>query len=446
MRAIAVHDDFNLWRFHARRLLAAQVEPDQVLWQSFSHPTLFDVANGVHERSVQRRRDQAATPLVVPRRFLEFGRVVASYRDSRRWTLLYELLWRLCHGEHELLNDLDDPVVRECKRMERAVRVECRHTLRTLRFSNVQWAGETLALAWHSPHHVVLPLIVPSLCARFGRRQFAILTPTQSVYWDGLRVHYGDGFSEGAKVNSDEIVSAWRARFEAAAGLHDGESRNGVSMAAGSNGGPSGRSAALATARAAAATCRACPLYKSGTQTVFGMGDPNARLMLIGEQPGDVEDQQGIPFVGPAGRLLEGALEELGIRRESVYLTNAVKHFKWEPRGNRRVHKKPSVAEMKACHPWLERELALVSPEVVICLGSTAARAVLGRTVKISEARGGPHASTLAPAVFVTMHPSAILRIPDEAQRDAQYRALLKDLRAAIRHLGEGAPEQAQVV
>src|SRR3954463_5444617 len=187
----------------------------------------------------------------------------------------------------------------------------------------------------------------------------------------------------------------------------------------------------LKTVRAAARDCRACDLWKTGTQTVFGEGPARARLMLVGEQPGDQEDVEGHPFVGPAGRLLDKALADAGIARDDVYVTNVVKHFKWEPRGKRRIHKKPRASEIAACHPWLDTEIALVKPRVIVCLGATAAQAVLGGSFKVTAQRGVFVASPLAPRVMATVHPSSILRAPDEAARHAEMQRFVRDLRAA---------------
>jgi uracil-DNA glycosylase family protein len=179
---------------------------------------------------------------------------------------------------------------------------------------------------------------------------------------------------------------------------------------------------------AAAAGCRACDLWKRGTQTVFGEGSRRAKVMFVGEQPGDQEDLQGRPFVGPAGRVLDKALEIAGIDRNDVYVTNAVKHFKWEPRGKRRIHKKPRQLEIAACRPWLEAEIAVTKPEVVVCLGATAAQSLLGPKFKVTERRGEAIPSTLAPFLVATVHPSSILRAPDEDARQEAMTAFVNDM------------------
>jgi uracil-DNA glycosylase len=187
----------------------------------------------------------------------------------------------------------------------------------------------------------------------------------------------------------------------------------------------------LAALREAAHGCRACPLWRKGTQTVFGEGRKAARLFLAGEQPGDREDREGHPFVGPAGRLLDEVLAEVGIDRADAYVTNAVKHFKWEPRGKRRIHQKPNAAELAACRPWLDAELEIVKPHVLVCLGATAAQALLGRGVRVTKDRGRPLESDLAAVAFATVHPSSILRAPDATSRQRERALFVDDLRVA---------------
>ena len=189
----------------------------------------------------------------------------------------------------------------------------------------------------------------------------------------------------------------------------------------------------LESARAAALGCRACPLWRTGTQTVFGEGSPGAEAMLIGEQPGDQEDRAGRPFVGPAGQLLDRALEEAGIDRRRVYVTNVVKHFKWEPRGKRRIHKKPNSREMAACRPWLEVEIALVKPRIIVCLGATAAQALIDPGFKVTQRRGELIPTTLADFIVATVHPSSILRARDGDARHVEMARFVEDLRIVAR-------------
>jgi DNA polymerase len=190
--------------------------------------------------------------------------------------------------------------------------------------------------------------------------------------------------------------------------------------------------------KAAAERCRACPLYKFATQTVFGEGAKRPSLMLIGEQPGDQEDISGKPFVGPAGKIMDRALEDAGIDRRQVYVTNAVKHFKWEPRGKRRIHKKPNSREIAACRPWLEAELRIVRPRLVVCLGATAAQTIFGPSFRVTRERGKVLTSDLAPdcRVMATVHPSSLLRQPDEKSRKREYTGFVADLKVALKASG----------
>lgn len=188
--------------------------------------------------------------------------------------------------------------------------------------------------------------------------------------------------------------------------------------------------------RAAARTCRACDLWERGTQTVFGEGPRSARLMLVGEQPGDREDLAGTPFVGPAGEMLDRALADAGIERRATYVTNVVKHFKWVPRGKRRIHQKPNKAEIGACRPWLEAELAAVAPGAIVCLGATAAQALIGGSFRVTREHGELLPSAFGPPIAATIHPSAILRAPDEAARRTAYAGFVADLRAIAAAIG----------
>src|SRR5213594_559137 len=193
----------------------------------------------------------------------------------------------------------------------------------------------------------------------------------------------------------------------------------------------------LTEVRDASRQCTACHLYKRATQTVFGEGPKGSPIMLVGEQPGDYEDVAGKPFVGPAGKIMDRALEEAGIDRSKVFVTNAVKHFKWEPRGKRRIHQKPNSREIAACRPWLEAELRLVKPKLLVCLGATAAQTVFGPSFRVTRERGKVCSSKLAPRTLATVHPSSLLRQPDEASREREYKRFVSDLRAALHATGE---------
>jgi uracil-DNA glycosylase len=192
----------------------------------------------------------------------------------------------------------------------------------------------------------------------------------------------------------------------------------------------------IAELRERSRLCQACDLWKNATQTVFGEGATHPRIMFVGEQPGDQEDLEGRPFVGPAGRLLDSALEHAGIDRSKTYITNAVKHFKFEPRGKRRIHEKPNAAEIAACHFWLESEISLLRPEIIVCLGATAAQALLGREFRVTQHRGEIMESPLAPYVMATVHPSSILRAPDDETRELEMQRFIADLKKLTKFAG----------
>jgi uracil-DNA glycosylase len=193
----------------------------------------------------------------------------------------------------------------------------------------------------------------------------------------------------------------------------------------------------LGALRAAAAKCRACPLHRNATQTVFGEGAPELGVVFVGEQPGDQEDIAGKPFIGPAGGILDCALHEIGIERSKSYVTNAVKHFKWEPRGKRRIHQKPSSREIEACRPWLNAEIRSLEPQFLVCLGATAVRSVFGKDVPVLKNRGRWMPSLFSPKTLITIHPSSILRAPDAAARERAYADFVADLRVVAKALGK---------
>ena len=205
------------------------------------------------------------------------------------------------------------------------------------------------------------------------------------------------------------------------------------------------RRLSLPALRSAADECEGCPLFERATQTVFGAGPTRARVVMVGEQPGDEEDRIGLPFVGPAGRLLDQMLLAAGLPREQIYVTNAVKHFKWEPRGKRRIHQKPTASEAEACRPWLEAELAVIRPDALVLMGATAAQSLLGRAFRVTQARGVPFRTHVAPWTLATVHPSSLLRIPDEIERRAARVRFIHELELVAQHLrGGGASVSAQ--
>ena len=476
MQRCTVHD-FEAWRIAARELLAAGVEPRDVRFADDWAPvqaSLFDeeVEGPLSPRTARSHR--------VPPSFLELAKKVACHREPHRFDILYSALWRLTHGEPHLLDVATDDDTFALTTMEKAVRRAAHKTKAFVRFRKLEAAdgasGEAAEryVAWHRPEHRVLSLVAPFFSRRFPAMHWTVLTPDESVTWDLHKLTYGPGVPESEAPQTDALEDLWRAYYGAIFNparikiktmkrempvrhwetlpetriipeLLADAPRRVAEMIAHASSGP--RSAAdfwpppaqdgtppdLATLAEAAAHCRGCELHARATQTVFGVGSRSARLVLVGEQPGDQEDLAGRPFIGPAGAVLDEALAAAGIARDDIYLTNAVKHFHWEPQGKRRLHKKPPPRAVAACRPWLEAEFAVLQPEVLVCLGATAAQAVLGRNARLQRPRGEMFATSSSPRTMITWHPAAILRAPTHEEQRRRRDELVEHLRAAAR-------------
>ena len=395
----------------------------------------------------------------VPKTFLALAETVALHRDLKRWPLLYRALYRLTHGERNLLKiDVDDDV-RELDLMSKAIRRDMHKMKAFVRFRRVEGSDPEYFVAWHRPDHHIVEAMAPWFRARFGSMRWSILTPDRSAHWDGDKLTYSPGVPRSEAPQGDALEDLWRdyyasifnpARVKVKAMkaempvrhwatlpeaqiiadlLVKADSRV-VQMATNQKASaapwvPANKE--LAQLRAAAPGCKGCDLYQHATQVVFGEGPPDSRVVMIGEQPGDEEDQKGHPFIGPAGRLLSKAMHEAGLDREKIYVTNAVKHFKFVERGKRRIHAKPTGIEISACKPWLQAELGSIEPELIVCLGATAAQSLMGREFRITADRGKFFPHRWAKELVATIHPSAILRMPERF--DEEYGLFLDDLR-----------------
>jgi probable DNA metabolism protein len=462
---------FERWQAVARRALQDDIPPNEIAWEEIGDDQpalqLFDEAETV-------ALAKPPNEIRVPRRFLALARLVALHREAARWPLLYRLLWRLTHGEPHLLEIAVDPDVVQATEFEKSVRHDIHKMRAFVRLREVAQGDEKWFVAWFEPQHHIVEHNAPFFADRFASMRWSILTPDRCAHWDGERLSFTAGVTRSAAPAEDEMENLWRtyyanifnpARVKVHAMqaempkkywrnlpeatlipelLRDAPQRVETMMKKSASKfakddewrpAPAPQTSSLTTLRKAASGCTACPLYKNATQTVFGEGPKNAPLMLLGEQPGDQEDLSGKPFIGPAGQLLDRALEEAGIDRDSVYVTNTVKHFKWEPRGKRRIHQKPSSRDIAACRPWMEAELRVVRPKVLVCLGSTAAQALFGSSFRVTRERGKLLESEIAPRVVTTVHPSSLLRQPDEESRRREYALFVDDLRAAVRAL-----------
>lgn len=457
--------DFDQFAHDARHLLAQRIPPDGVLWQgTAAGGTLFaDALDRTAPRDAVR----------LPKKLIERARTVSHHRDESRWIVIYRLLWRVgIEKDRGLLDEASDPDVRRFEVMEKEVRFDAHKAKAFVRFRKIDDESGERYLAWHKPEHRILPIVAPFFASRFGVMRWTIFTPSQSADWDGSKLRLGPGVPEDPHEGRDELESLWKtyyanifnpARIKVGAMLKEmprrywstmpetqlidellqGAPESVLKMMA-SNKDEPGAEAFLPPAkhrslpqlRQAAKECQGCELYENATHVVFGEGPKKARLMFVGEQPGDEEDLAGKPFVGPAGRLFNEALDEAGIERKDTYVTNAVKHFRFEMRGPRRIHRKPTRSHVRACGPWLRCEIDAVQPTLVVALGSTAAQAFHGSGFRVTHDRGRVIESTThGVPVLATVHPSSILRTPNDAREEA-YKAFVEDLALARQVLG----------
>ena len=450
--------DRDGFRAAVRTLIANDIPPSRVSWQTAASPTLFDA-----------RALAEAPPITLPRAAAELIDLVVCHREHARYGLLYDLTWRLRHGEPALLDVPSDALVHRLSMLAKAVRRDLHKMHAFLRFRRVPDVAEERYVAWFEPQHFILEATAQFFVDRFRGLVWSILTPIGSLHWDGTALQQGPASARGAATGHDDFEAGWATYFASTfnpARLNTGLMqqhmpkrywpnlpeaklipdlvRNAASrvegimtntplasrkkdpakaVAARHDAGP--RTLAALNALIAASE----PFVAGGRRAVLGEGPIGAQIAFVGEQPGDHEDLQGHPFVGPAGQLFDVALSEAGIERQKSYVTNAVKHFKFVQRGKRRLHQKPTAGEVKHYRWWLEKELDLVKPTLVVALGATAALALTGRAVAITQARGP--ADFDGRAGFITVHPSYLLRIPDaDAKREA-YAAFVSDLAAA---------------
>ncbi|WOH68316.1 UdgX family uracil-DNA binding protein [Bradyrhizobium sp. BWA-3-5] len=472
--------DFDGWRKAARALVLNDVKPSDVTWRvADDAPELFEPTDPPLE--------PPQGTFNVPARFVELAEIAILHRNPERFALLYRLLWRL-RRNHDLLEIATDPDVAEISAMAKAVRRDEHKMHAFVRFREVGREQKSHFVAWFEPEHHIVELAAPFFARRFADMPWSILTPDICAHWDGHAVSFTQGVAKSEAPTADRLEETWRSYYASIFNparlkvhamqkemprkywrnlpeaslikpLIEGAERSASAMIAKSASEPHKpqkrpeppqtgneaddmarkRADDIEALREEAADCRACHLYKDATQTVFGEGKQTARIMLVGEQPGDKEDLAGKPFVGPAGQMLDRALEEAGIDRRKVYVTNAVKHFKFVPRGKVRLHQKPNTPEIKACRQWYERELAAIRPELVVAMGATAAQSVFGKITPINRNRGRPIDLDDGTRALVTVHPSYLLRLPDAEAKAREYRRFVQDLKIAAEVLRKSA-------
>jgi DNA polymerase len=465
--------DFAGWRSAARRLLVNGIDPSGITWRTGGE------RGDLFEAPMLCGQSADGPTFTAPRSFVELAGHAALHRDEDRFGLLYRLLWRL-RSDRRLMEVASDADVVRLNLLARAVRrdIHKMHAFVRFRLIGDESGGTDDAeryVAWYEPDNHIVEAATPFFMRRFANMHWTILTPKRSADWDRSRLTFGPGASVADAPADDATEDLWRSYYanifnparlnpeamraempkrfwknlpeavlirplmaDAVQRARDMVAnpptpafmRKGASVAA--EPAPTIVYEGLAEVRAAAMDCRNCPLWQPATQTVFGEGPDTARIVLVGEQPGDSEDIKGRPFVGPAGQLLDRALTEAGIDRAATYVTNAVKHFKFVPRGKRRIHQKPNSLEIEACNHWLQDELASVDPRLVVALGATAAQGLFGRAMPIAQNRGQviDHAGR---RIVITVHPSYLLRLPDEEVRHREYAAFVADLTLAAK-------------
>jgi probable DNA metabolism protein len=466
---VTVPRNFDDWRATARQLLAGDIAPELAGWSDSTQPTLF--ASHTSDQTPVNVPEVSPAP-TVPKEFLRLLRTVALHRDPRRWDLMYRLLWRLQKEGRDLLADAADAALGLARRFAQDVRRDLHKMHAFVRFRELpplDEGGQARFVAWYEPQQLILHEGARFFVRRFANMHWTIVTPDGAAVWDQRELKFEDSPPRESLPRADSHEVLWRtyyrsicnvarlkpaamkrempmhrwknlpetaeipmlmreaprnvARFdEPAAREHHAPIR--------STGPKSPDEDAEEPSKRKLDSCRRCPLWENATQAVAGEGPQHARIVLVGEQPGDEEDLKGRPFVGPAGRLLDQLLEEAGIDRKAVYVTNAVKHFKWEPRGKRRLHKTPAQQEVAACEIWLRGELKRLRPRVVVALGATALRALSSDAGPVGKSRGQPLKTDEGLALVATWHPSALLRARDES-RETMRAEVVKDLRRA---------------
>ncbi len=430
--------------------MLAGIAPEAVVW-SQGEPDLF--AEGDYPVGPQ-------ASLSVPRAFVDLARSVVGHSDPERFALLYQLLWQL-QVQRTLIDDHADPLVRRCEELAKGVRRDIHKMRAFVRFREI----DGRYVAWFEPDHHIVRANAGFFVRRFASMNWSILTPEVSIHWDGEQLSEGPGASKADGPQGDPVEEVWKtyyasifnpARVKVGAMLKEMPRKywknmpetalvpqllaaaqvRESGMIAKSHAACGNSAIAWGALREEAMGCTRCPLWKPATQTVFGEGPDDAPLMFVGEQPGDQEDLAGRPFVGPAGQMFDEALAEAGIDRTRAYVTNAVKHFKFEQRGKRRIHAKPGAGEIEVCRWWIDQERDIVRPQVTVALGATAARSLFGKVMTISRERGRALELPGGGEAWITVHPSYLLRIVDVGAAREEYARFVEDLRTIGARIG----------
>ncbi|WP_298291119.1 UdgX family uracil-DNA binding protein [Novosphingobium sp.] len=458
---LSAPDDFEGWRDAARRMIRADVPPDRITWES--------PADQSADLFTQGDRRLPAPPADAPqprtsRDFLQLAQSVILHSDSTRFSLLYRMLWRL-QSRPRLMEDKADADVRTMEDLARNVRRDIHKMRAFVRFRVIESEAGDHYVAWFEPDHHILRANAGFFVRRFTTMHWSILTPRGTLHWDGEVLQEGPPATRADAPSGDPVEALWRkyyastfnpARLKIGAMLKEmprrywknmpetalipeliagAQAREAQMVKAGEQDfGQQPQS--LAAVAGAILACRRCEIGCNGTRAVMGEGPQGAALMIVGEQPGDTEEAQGRPFVGPAGQLLRAHLQHAGIGMGQAYVTNAVKHFKFVPRGKHRLHQNPTAKEIDICRWWLDGERALVRPRLVLALGASAARSLLGKTVSVQKVRGEPQVLADGSELWITTHPSYLLRLEDQSRAEEEAK-FANDLRKVSTRLSE---------
>jgi DNA polymerase len=471
--ALRGRGDLTEWRDAARAYLTAGILPDMIDWRT------MDDADGLFGFDDNRLPDPLPNqpPLHVPPAFIKLAGAVICHSEPSRFSLLYRMLFRLAHDQRLLQMSSDADVV-TAQRMAKSVGRDYHKMTAFVRFKEMPLpegvAGRRRFISWFEPDHFIVDRVAPFFQRRFTDMDWLIMTPKGSASWDGETLRTSDDPAEKPDLR-DETDELWRTYYASIfnparlkvkmmtkempkkywKNLPEAELIPSLIANAEASVMEMGRKAAseplpfhhrlqeaaanapvppkppagtLPALKEEARSCTRCDIYCRATQTVFGEGPPDAKVMFVGEQPGDQEDLAGKPFVGPAGKLFNDTLMMVGIDRQSLYVTNAVKHFKYEPRGKRRIHQKPNMGEVRQCRWWLTQELELVKPKLVVAMGATALFALTDMRQRLEDVRGEPIAMEDGRVLFVTVHPSYLLRIPDEGRKAEELIRFREDM------------------
>lgn len=444
---------FDAWRVQARDLASKKILPESINWnsQELSFGNLYPAnSSGRHS-------------LKVPKDFIDLAKTLSYARAKYKWDLLYRILYRLNFENANLLHISVDSDIRQAQLLQKSIKRDIHKMHAFVRFKKVSANDHEQYVAWHNPEHLIVRPASHFFVKRFGDKPWSIYTPDESAHWNLEKLSFGPGKAQHEFQLTDSWDELWKTYYSSIynpARLNLKAMRNEMSPKYWASmpetalikelvrKTPQSLERFKATQaqpiaidprwsleqlKKEALQCKACPLFQKATQTVFGEGNPNAGMMIVGEQPGDKEDLAGRPFYGPAGELLHQSLEQLQINRSEIYFTNAVKHFKWQPdrSGKKRIHQSPRGSEMATCQSWLEAEITRVNPKLIVALGLTAATSVLGIKQSISELRGQVIQREGKSNVIVSWHPAAILRSRTEEEKNLRWEQLSSDLKLA---------------